>query len=60
MLGVSVPQFKSSKVLYGTALKAEEMLIIPLRDMALDTYGAIQAVEGFGAAQGDLQVYVSL
>ena len=59
VLGVNIPQIKDSNVLLGSALKAEELLIIPLEDKDLTSYGAIQAVEGFGASLGDLQVFVS-
>ena len=58
-LGVNVPQEKNSLVLMERMLKPEELLIIPLPDQAFSTFGAIQAVEGFGSAPGDLQVFVS-
>lgn len=57
-MGVAIPQEKTSGISYEAHLKPEELLIIPLPENALNTFGAVQAVEGFGSMPGDLQVLV--
>ncbi|CAG2103799.1 unnamed protein product, partial [Medioppia subpectinata] len=57
-LGVNIPQYKTPTVLFGSALKPEELLIIPLPEKELDSSAAIQALEGYGAAPGNMQLFI--
>jgi hypothetical protein len=59
-LGVSVPQYPHSGIKVGTPLKAEELLIIPISEKALDTLGAVQAIEGYCSTAGKMDIYVRI